>query len=123
MLLNATVTILLGGCYIHLTKGLGVDCKCQALWYGRRARAADCRRILESSERGKLSVVSLDDKRLWNGYDHLFGQVHRAYLGEEQRHRVPTLHQLASECYEQSGLGVMRFATPFPLRILRERQA
>jgi LuxR family maltose regulon positive regulatory protein len=64
----------------------------------------DCRGMLEALERGNLFVVPLDDKRQWCRYHHLFVDVLRAHLMEEQPDRVPTLHRRASEWYEQNGL-------------------
>ncbi|QIN82829.1 tetratricopeptide repeat protein [Rubrobacter tropicus] len=60
--------------------------------------------ILEALERGNLFAVPLDDKRHWFRYHHLFADVLRARLMEEQPDRAPTLHQRASEWYEQNGL-------------------
>ena len=59
--------------------------------------------ILEALERGNLFVVPLDDKRRWFRYHHLFAEVLRAHLMQEQPDRVPTLHRRASEWYEQNG--------------------
>ncbi len=64
----------------------------------------DGRKILEALERGNLFVVSLDDKRQWYRYHHLFAGVLHARLTEEQPERVLTLHRQASEWYEQNGL-------------------
>jgi LuxR family maltose regulon positive regulatory protein len=59
--------------------------------------------LLEALERGNLFVVPLDDKRHWFRYHHLFADVLRARLMEEQPDRVPTLHRRASEWYERNG--------------------
>jgi LuxR family maltose regulon positive regulatory protein len=48
-------------------------------------------------------VVALDDPRHWYRYHHLFAEVLRAYLTEEQPDRVSTLHRRASEWYELNG--------------------
>ncbi|MCL4301814.1 MAG: helix-turn-helix transcriptional regulator [Anaerolineae bacterium] len=58
---------------------------------------------LEALERGNLFVIPLDDKRQWYRYHHLFADVLRAHLLEEQPDRVRGLHQRASEWYEQNG--------------------
>ena len=60
--------------------------------------------LLESLERDNLFVVPLDDQRQWYRYHHLFADVLRARSLRENRDGVPTLHRLASEWYEQSGL-------------------
>jgi LuxR family maltose regulon positive regulatory protein len=59
--------------------------------------------LLEALERGNLFVVPLDDRRHWFRYHHLFADVLRARLMEEQPDRTPTLHRRASEWYERNG--------------------
>ena len=63
----------------------------------------DGRRTLESLERGNRFVVPLDDRREWYRYHHLFGDVLRVHLLQEQAGRIPGLHRRASEWYEQNG--------------------
>ncbi|HYN89020.1 MAG TPA: hypothetical protein VER55_10840, partial [Ardenticatenaceae bacterium] len=63
----------------------------------------DGRGMLEALERGNLFVVPLDDERRWYRYHHLFADVLRARLMEEQPDRAPTLHRRASEWYERNG--------------------
>src|SRR5262245_8524047 len=58
---------------------------------------------LEALERGNLFVVALDDRRRWYRYHHLFADVLRAHLADEQPERVPDLHRRASEWYERNG--------------------
>jgi LuxR family maltose regulon positive regulatory protein len=64
----------------------------------------DGKGMLEALERGNLFVVPLDDKRQWFRYHHLFADVLRAHLTEEQPDEIPTLHRRASEWYERNGL-------------------
>src|ERR671912_333514 len=59
--------------------------------------------LLEALERENLFVVPLDDRRHWFRYHHLFADVLRARLMEEQPDRAPTLHRRASEWYERNG--------------------
>src|ERR671914_2142289 len=54
------------------------------------------REMLEALERGNLFVVPLDDRRHWFRYHHLFADVLRARLMDEQPDRVCELHQRAS---------------------------
>jgi LuxR family maltose regulon positive regulatory protein len=61
------------------------------------------RAMLEALERGNLFVVPLDDRRRWYRYHHLFGDVLRARLLDEDAGLVPALHVRASEWYEQNG--------------------
>ena len=58
---------------------------------------------LEALDRGNLFLVALDDRRQWYRYHHLFGDVLRAHLLNEQLDRIPDLHRRASEWYEQNG--------------------
>lgn len=59
--------------------------------------------LLEALERGNLFVVPLDDRRRWFRYHHLFADVLRARMMEEQPDSAPTLHRRASEWYERNG--------------------
>ncbi len=67
---------------------------------------------LEELDRGNLFLVPLDDRRRWYRYHHLFGDVLRARLLDEQPERVPKLHRRASAWYEQNGerAGAIRHA-------------
>jgi len=58
---------------------------------------------LEALERGNFFVVSLDDRRQWYRYHHLFAEVLQAHLQEEHPEQVATLHRRASAWYEQHG--------------------
>jgi LuxR family maltose regulon positive regulatory protein len=57
--------------------------------------------ILEMLERANLFVVPLDNERRWYRYHHLFADVLKARLRAQQPNQVPSLHQRASEWYEQ----------------------
>ena len=59
--------------------------------------------MLEALERGNLFVVPLDDRRRWYRYHHLFADVLRARLQDEQPAHVPELHGRASAWYERNG--------------------
>ena len=54
------------------------------------------RATLEQLDRANLFLVPLDDRRRWYRYHHLFADVLRARLHEEQPDLVPELHQRAS---------------------------
>jgi ATP/maltotriose-dependent transcriptional regulator MalT len=58
---------------------------------------------LEALERGNLFVVPLDDRRQWYRYHHLFAEVLRARLLDEQPDDVRELHQRASAWYHRNG--------------------
>lgn len=62
------------------------------------------RERLEALERGNFFLVSLDDKRYWYRYHHLFADVLLAHLRTAQPEQVVVLHQRASQWYEQNGL-------------------
>jgi LuxR family maltose regulon positive regulatory protein len=59
--------------------------------------------MLEALDRGNLFLVPLDDRRRWYRYHHLFADVLRAHLVDEQPNRVPRLHRRASEWYDHNG--------------------
>ncbi|WP_353508757.1 LuxR C-terminal-related transcriptional regulator [Intrasporangium sp.] len=59
---------------------------------------------LERLDRSNLFVVSLDERRQWYRYHHLFADALRARLTAEDPGRVPGLHQAASEWYAAHGL-------------------
>jgi LuxR family maltose regulon positive regulatory protein len=63
----------------------------------------DGKAMLEALDRGNLFLVPLDDRRRWYRYHHLFADVLRAHLLDEQPDRVPELHRRASAWYEQNG--------------------
>lgn len=78
----------------HLTGGL-----CEALTGVGGGQA-----MLDALERDNLFVVPLDDRRQWYRYHHLFAEVLRARARQELPGRIPELHRLASEWYEQNDL-------------------
>ena len=59
--------------------------------------------MLEALDRANLFLVSLDDRRRWYRYHHLFADVLQARLQDQQPGQVPDLHRRASEWYEQNG--------------------
>jgi LuxR family maltose regulon positive regulatory protein len=60
--------------------------------------------VLELLERANLFVVPLDDRREWYRYHHLFAEVLRSRLRQEQPGQVPELHHAASEWFERNDL-------------------
>jgi ATP/maltotriose-dependent transcriptional regulator MalT len=71
---------------------------------GRAWRRVTGARMLEALERDNLFVVPLDDKREWYRYHHLFADVLRAHLMEEQPDQIPTLHRRAAAWFEEHGM-------------------
>ncbi len=61
------------------------------------------RATLEALDRANLFLVPLDDRRRWYRYHHLFADVLRARLLDEQPDLVHELHRRAGEWYEQDG--------------------
>ena len=59
--------------------------------------------MLEALDRKNLFLVPLDGRRQWYRYHHLFADVLRARLVDEQPGRMPELHRRASVWYEQNG--------------------
>ena len=60
--------------------------------------------LLEQVERAGLFVVPLDEVRGWWRYHHLFADLLRARLQQEQPGRVPELHRNAAAWYAERGL-------------------
>ncbi|MEZ4594244.1 MAG: LuxR C-terminal-related transcriptional regulator [Chloroflexota bacterium] len=58
--------------------------------------------LLETLERTNLFVISLDDKRRWYRYHHLFADMLHAHLKRDQPATLPDLHRRASLWYEQN---------------------
>jgi len=65
---------------------------------------ADSQAMLEQVERAGLFLVPLDEVRGWWRYHHLFADLLRARLQEEQPGRVPELHRAAAAWCDQHGL-------------------
>ena len=69
----------------------------------RHRAAAAARRRLVALERANLFLVPLDDRRQWYRYHHLFADVLRAHLLDEQPGEVAELHRRASAWFEANG--------------------
>lgn len=65
---------------------------------------ADGGEMLESLERAHLFIVPLDDKRRWYRYHHLFADVLRHRLRQEQPDLIPELHRRAAAWYDQNNV-------------------
>jgi len=71
---------------------------CDAVVGGDGSRA-----MLEALDRANLFLVPLDDRRHWYRYHHLFADVLRARLLDEQPERMSELHRRASDWYAGNG--------------------
>ena len=60
--------------------------------------------MLERLDSANLFVIPLDDKRQWYRYHHLFADVLRARVMEDQPGHLPSLHRRASGWYEENGM-------------------
>ena len=60
--------------------------------------------LLEQVERGGLFLIPLDEVRGWWRYHHLFADLLRARLRQDQPGRVPELHRNAAAWCEEHGL-------------------
>ena len=60
--------------------------------------------LLEEAERAGLFVIPLDEVRGWWRYHHLFADLLRARLQEEQPGRLPQLHRNAAAWYAEHGM-------------------
>jgi LuxR family transcriptional regulator, maltose regulon positive regulatory protein len=65
---------------------------------------ADGQRLLEAVDRANLFLTPLDDVRGWYRYHHLFADLLRVRLAQEQPERPPVLHRAAAAWHEQHGL-------------------
>lgn len=63
----------------------------------------DSRRLLKEAEQANLFLVPLDDRREWFRYHHLFGDVLRRELEENEPEVVSGLHTKASKWFELRG--------------------
>jgi LuxR family transcriptional regulator, maltose regulon positive regulatory protein len=60
--------------------------------------------LLEQAERANLFLVPLDEVRGWWRYHHLFADLLRARLHQQQPERVPALHRAAAAWHEAHDL-------------------
>ena len=74
--------------------------------------------MLEALDRANLFVVQLDNRRHWWRYHHLFADVLRAHLAQEQPELVADLHRRASEWYADNA----RARASHPPRTRRARR-
>jgi LuxR family maltose regulon positive regulatory protein len=65
---------------------------------------SDSQALLEQVERANLFLVPLDEVRGWWRYHHLFADLLRARLNQEQPERLLELHHAAAAWSEQHGL-------------------
>jgi LuxR family transcriptional regulator, maltose regulon positive regulatory protein len=65
---------------------------------------ADSQQLLEQMERANLFLHPLDEVRGWWRYHHLFADLLRGRLEQQQPERLPTLHRAAAAWSEQHGL-------------------
>jgi LuxR family maltose regulon positive regulatory protein len=64
----------------------------------------DSQAMLEIVDQRNLFLIPLDDDRRWYRYHHLFADVLKHRLKEEQPDTMLELHRRASEWYERAGL-------------------
>ena len=79
--------------------------------------------MLEALERGNLFLVPLDDRRQWYRYHHLFADVLRARLLDEQPDHVPRAAPAGERVVRaERRTGPRRSATRWPARTSSERR-
>jgi LuxR family transcriptional regulator, maltose regulon positive regulatory protein len=66
--------------------------------------AGTARHLLDMLERGNLFLVPLDDERTWYRYHHLFADLLKLLLEQEQPGLAVELHRRASCWYEAQGM-------------------
>jgi LuxR family maltose regulon positive regulatory protein len=78
---------------------------CEALLKGDESPIASqpTSSVLEYLDRSNLFLVSLDDRRQWYRYHHLFSDLLNQRLMGSQPDLVPVLHRRASAWFEQNG--------------------
>jgi len=64
----------------------------------------DSQALLEQAERAGLFLLPLDEVRGWWRYHHLFADLLRARLQQEQPGRLAQLHRNAASWYEEHGM-------------------
>ncbi len=64
----------------------------------------DSQAVLQQLEQANLFLARLDDERRWYRYHHLFAEVLRERLLDEQAEQLPELHRRAGAWLEQHGL-------------------
>jgi LuxR family transcriptional regulator, maltose regulon positive regulatory protein len=65
---------------------------------------ADSQQLLEQAERANLFLVPLDEVRGWWRFHHLFADLLRVRLHQQQPDRVEELHRAATAWHEAQGL-------------------
>lgn len=65
---------------------------------------ADARALIDEIESRNLFVYSLDDRRNWYRFHHLFVDFLRRHLQDHDPQRVPRLHRRAAQALEAEGL-------------------
>ena len=64
---------------------------------------SDSRATLDALYQKNLFIVTLDDRRQWYRYHHLFADVLQAHMPPSERDRLPERHRQASLWFEQHG--------------------
>ncbi len=87
---------------------------CDAVRFTAAERAAvtdqkNSQAILETLEAANLFIVPLDNERRWYRYHHLFAELLRQRLHQQQPDSVAKLHVRASSWYEKNGLEIEAF--------------
>jgi ATP/maltotriose-dependent transcriptional regulator MalT len=59
--------------------------------------------ILRELERSNAFLVRLDDHRQWYRYHHLFAELLRLELGQQEAASVPVLHRRAAAWHRRAG--------------------
>jgi len=62
---------------------------------------SDGQEILENLEHANMFITPLDDEGKWYRYHHLFGEVLRARLQQNQPNLLPDLHSRASQWFQE----------------------
>ncbi len=78
---------------------------CEAVWNFENdgLHQSEGQPLLEQLAKSNLFIVPLDDERRWYRYHHLFADLLRYRLQQEQASFIPELHRRASKWHEEHG--------------------
>ncbi len=86
-----------------LTRLTGSLCEAVCDFENDSPHQSDGQPLLEQLAKSNLFIVPLDDERRWYRYHHLFADLLRYRLQQEQAGLIPELHRRASKWHEEHG--------------------
>ena len=86
-----------------LTRLTGSLCEAVCDFENDSPHQSDGQPLLQQLAKSNLFIVPLDDERRWYRYHHLFADLLRYRLQQEQASSIPELHRRASKWHEEHG--------------------